>query len=84
MFGREKYNNIEIGHKLHGHADSVLTVELIDDAMKSSDFFCKDDSVAAFIVNTAHRMGYVNRYSVSQVQWTDEGLALARAELAWA
>lgn len=61
--------------------NDTLTVQTIDDAMKGNAFWLEPNSDAARIVIAATRAGYVKRLSHTQVQWTEEGLARARAEL---
>lgn len=61
--------------------NTPLTVESISAALRGSDFWLNPTSNAARIVTEAARLGYVTRLSHTQAQWTDEGLARARAEL---
>jgi hypothetical protein len=61
--------------------DRLLSVTLIDNAMKGNDFWLKPDSLSACIVAHATRAGYVRRISHTQIEWTHEGLAKARAEI---
>ena len=58
-----------------------LTPELIQNAMQGNDFWLKPGSDSAKIVDEATKRGYVRRYSHTQVEWTDAGLAKAREEL---
>ena len=58
-----------------------LTVETITKAMKGNDFWLNRESDAAKVVEEATRRGFIKRLSHTQAQWTEAGLAKARAEL---
>lgn len=59
----------------------MLTVTSVDEAMKGNDFWLHPTSDAARIVEDATRRGFIRRMSHTQVEWTEVGLAKARAEL---
>lgn len=58
-----------------------LTVETITEAMKGNGFWLDGESDAAKVVAEATRRGFIKRLSHTQAQWTEAGLAKARAEL---
>lgn len=59
----------------------TLTINTIDAAMKGNDFWLKGDSEAGRIVREATARGFIRRISHTQVEWSEAGLAKARAEL---
>lgn len=65
-----------------GTTEMALTVNAIDAAMKGNAFWLDAGSEQARIVGEATRRGFIRRASHTQVEWTEAGLAKARAELA--